>query len=180
MWAIESTLRKLLPCLKLLFRWPVHWLTPWWPSCVSYYHKKFCTFCYWSSAAATVRRGFCYSSSSGDTQSVLKTISDWQHATFTKKSSHCAVFEKLLGCLLTIGWPCQTWFLSWLCSAAPIAPFMQYPVLLGKTCEINVNECMSNPCQNNATCVDDVNGYVCECLHGFRGKPFQKIFRLEF
>ena len=43
---------------------------------------------------------------------------------------------------------------------------------LGKTCEINVNECMSNPCQNNATCIDDVNGYVCECLHGFRGNRY--------
>ena len=54
---------------------------------------------------------------------------------------------------------------------------MQYPilVLLGKTCEINVNECMSNPCQNNATCVDDVNGYVCECHHGFRGNKFNKL-----
>ena len=29
---------------------------------------------------------------------------------------------------------------------------------------------MSNPCQNNATCIDDVNGYMCECLQGFRGK----------
>ena len=33
-----------------------------------------------------------------------------------------------------------------------------------------MDECSSNPCQNNATCVDDVNGYVCECHQGFRGK----------
>ena len=33
-----------------------------------------------------------------------------------------------------------------------------------------MDECSSNPCQNNATCVDDVNGYICECHQGFRGK----------
>ena len=43
-------------------------------------------------------------------------------------------------------------------------------IFSGTTCEINVDECSSNPCQNNATCVDDVNGYICECHQGFRGK----------
>ena len=41
---------------------------------------------------------------------------------------------------------------------------------LGKQCEINVDECVSNPCQNDGTCIDDVNGYYCECITGFSGK----------
>ena len=32
-----------------------------------------------------------------------------------------------------------------------------------------MNECGSNACLYNATCVDDVNGYTCECINGSTG-----------
>nr|XP_054768408.1 mucin-17-like [Lytechinus pictus] len=32
-----------------------------------------------------------------------------------------------------------------------------------------IDECSSNPCQNNATCEDVINGYICECAEGFNG-----------
>ena len=37
------------------------------------------------------------------------------------------------------------------------------------SCEININECSSNPCLNNGTCLDGVNGYKCNCPGAFNG-----------
>ncbi|XP_047458100.1 protein eyes shut homolog [Mugil cephalus] len=39
----------------------------------------------------------------------------------------------------------------------------------GSRCEIDTNECGSNPCQNQGDCVDQVNGYSCDCKMGFSG-----------
>ena len=40
----------------------------------------------------------------------------------------------------------------------------------GKLCEINIDECLSDPCQNQGTCVDGIAGYFCECPKGFTGE----------
>lgn len=32
-----------------------------------------------------------------------------------------------------------------------------------------MDECLSDPCLNNGTCVDGVDGYQCICPPGFRG-----------
>uniref|UniRef100_A0A672IFL9 Protein eyes shut homolog n=1 Tax=Salarias fasciatus TaxID=181472 RepID=A0A672IFL9_SALFA len=39
----------------------------------------------------------------------------------------------------------------------------------GSWCEIDTNECGSNPCQNQGSCVDRVNSYSCDCKMGFSG-----------
>lgn len=46
------------------------------------------------------------------------------------------------------------------------------PGFTGSHCEVNVNECESNPCQNGL-CVDDVNGYKCFCRPGYHGRQCQ-------
>lgn len=40
----------------------------------------------------------------------------------------------------------------------------------GKNCDINNNECESNPCMNGGTCKDMTSGYVCTCCMGFTGQ----------
>ena len=34
---------------------------------------------------------------------------------------------------------------------------------------VDVNECSSSPCEHGATCVDEVNGYQCQCADGYTG-----------
>lgn len=39
----------------------------------------------------------------------------------------------------------------------------------GNNCEIEVNECLSDPCHSGATCVDHLNAFSCVCQDGFQG-----------
>lgn len=42
-------------------------------------------------------------------------------------------------------------------------------ILLGEECDIDINECDSNPCHHAGTCLDQPNGYTCHCPHGWVG-----------
>ena len=33
----------------------------------------------------------------------------------------------------------------------------------------DIDECLSAPCQNEGTCKDSVNGFMCTCVKGFEG-----------
>uniref|UniRef100_A0A3P8ZN67 Sushi, nidogen and EGF-like domains 1 n=1 Tax=Esox lucius TaxID=8010 RepID=A0A3P8ZN67_ESOLU len=39
----------------------------------------------------------------------------------------------------------------------------------GRRCQIEVDECLSYPCQNGGTCFDQVSGFICQCPAGFTG-----------
>ena len=34
-------------------------------------------------------------------------------------------------------------------------------------CEINVDDCIDNPCLNSGSCVDGINSYTCVCSPGY-------------
>lgn len=43
------------------------------------------------------------------------------------------------------------------------------PGTAGPRCEVNYNDCYSNPCQHGVQCMDDVQGFVCDCPQGTFG-----------
>lgn len=47
--------------------------------------------------------------------------------------------------------------------------FFHY-IIIGQNCEENLDECLSNPCQNGGTCNDKDNGYICTCGPGYLGR----------
>lgn len=46
------------------------------------------------------------------------------------------------------------------------------PSSQGNSCEIEVNECLSQPCQNGASCSDELNSFSCLCPAGTTGTLF--------
>ena len=46
----------------------------------------------------------------------------------------------------------------------------------GPSCEVNINDCEPNPCQQNATCIDLINDYLCNCPDGYSGDIFVGTF----
>lgn len=40
---------------------------------------------------------------------------------------------------------------------------------IGNNCQINVDECLSQPCTNGGTCIDGINSYTCNCTQDYVG-----------
>uniref|UniRef100_A0A3B4AHK7 Delta-like protein n=1 Tax=Periophthalmus magnuspinnatus TaxID=409849 RepID=A0A3B4AHK7_9GOBI len=40
----------------------------------------------------------------------------------------------------------------------------------GIYCHENINDCVSNPCQNSGTCIDGINSFQCVCPDGWEGR----------
>lgn len=49
----------------------------------------------------------------------------------------------------------------------------------GDRCQLDVNECLSNPCFRADKCIDLPGDYRCECFPGFIGKLFVIIHLLQ-
>lgn len=46
----------------------------------------------------------------------------------------------------------------------------------GENCEVNVDDCEDNDCENNSTCVDGINNYTCLCPPEYTGTKNRKYF----
>jgi len=45
---------------------------------------------------------------------------------------------------------------------------------LGENCDIQINDCSSNPCQNGGTCLDKLDGFECYCSSSYSGQVCEK------
>jgi len=49
----------------------------------------------------------------------------------------------------------------------------------GRLCEIDVDDCVGDPCEHDGTCDDHENGFTCRCLPGFAGKLCSEIISVD-
>lgn len=42
--------------------------------------------------------------------------------------------------------------------------------LAGQTCEVDINECVKNPCLNDAICQNSIGSYKCSCKSGYTSR----------
>lgn len=47
--------------------------------------------------------------------------------------------------------------------------------MLGESCETNINDCSSYPCENGGQCTDLIDGFSCTCELGYTGKKCQHL-----
>ncbi|KAM4019790.1 protein crumbs homolog 2 isoform 2-T2 [Anomaloglossus baeobatrachus] len=43
------------------------------------------------------------------------------------------------------------------------------PGFTGENCSVNIDDCQSDPCQNDGSCVDLINEFMCDCAPGYTG-----------
>jgi len=51
-----------------------------------------------------------------------------------------------------------------------------FTIVVGAVCETNIDDCAINPCQNNGTCYDLVNGYRCSCMPEYVGSTCSQAY----
>ena len=55
------------------------------------------------------------------------------------------------------------------CSDMDYCNFVEGQVIGKNMFVLDIDECASNPCLNGGTCLDQENGYICNCPPGFTG-----------
>lgn len=42
----------------------------------------------------------------------------------------------------------------------------------GTLCEVDIDDCASDPCLNGGVCIDGIDSFTCQCVSGKTGKCF--------
>ncbi len=45
----------------------------------------------------------------------------------------------------------------------------RFPIAIGSTCELDIDECTSMPCQNGGMCRNNVASFICDCPQPYKG-----------
>lgn len=48
--------------------------------------------------------------------------------------------------------------------------------MLGTFCQINIDDCSSNPCLNGGICKDMIDGFICNCTERWMGETCEKPY----
>lgn len=48
--------------------------------------------------------------------------------------------------------------------------------ILGERCQKDIDECLSNPCLNGGTCIDEINGFTCNCTEQWMGQTCERPY----
>lgn len=52
-------------------------------------------------------------------------------------------------------------------------------IVEGINCETNIDDCVTGPCQNGGTCIDEVAKYTCQCTSDFMGQNCTRVSTLK-
>lgn len=54
--------------------------------------------------------------------------------------------------------------------------YFVFLLFTGAFCQINIDECMSNPCLNGGICKDKIDGFTCNCTDRWMGLTCEKPY----
>ena len=56
--------------------------------------------------------------------------------------------------------------------------YCQCPVgMTGELCDLDIDDCQSQPCLNGGHCRDLIGGFRCDCQHGYSGQLCEVNFK---
>lgn len=80
----------------------------------------------------------------------------WSFMFYSQENYLSGVFEKNeLPSTISLAW--YLWF------------FFFILCIKGPECSLDINECVSHPCKNGGTCIDQLGNYYCRCAAPFKG-----------